>query len=82
VVGTIIAGWDGWRASIYRLAVHPGHRRQGLARQLLSEAGTRLANLGADRTQAIVVASDRRATGFRGTSGWEQQSDRLRFVKG
>jgi hypothetical protein len=31
--------------------------------------------------QAIVVASDQRATGFWGTSGWEEQVDRLRFVK-
>ena len=32
--------------------------------------------------QAIVVASDQRAAGLWGTSGWDQQVDRLRFVKG
>jgi hypothetical protein len=32
--------------------------------------------------QVIVVSSDHRATGFWGASGWEEQSDRLRFVKG
>jgi hypothetical protein len=32
--------------------------------------------------QAIVVASDQRAHGFWGTSGWNEQIDRLRFVKG
>jgi ribosomal protein S18 acetylase RimI-like enzyme len=46
VVGTVISGWDGWRGSIYRLVVHPRHRRQGLARQLPSEAESRLTKLG------------------------------------
>jgi ribosomal protein S18 acetylase RimI-like enzyme len=82
LVGTVISGWDGWRGSIYRLAVHPRHRRQGLARQLLSEAESRLTKLGAKRMQAIVVASDQRAAGFWTTSGWDEQVDRLRFVKG
>lgn len=26
IVATIIAGWDGWRANLYRLAVDPGLR--------------------------------------------------------
>jgi ribosomal protein S18 acetylase RimI-like enzyme len=82
LVGTVVSGWDGWRGSIYRLVVHPDHRRQGLARRLLSDAESRLIRLGARRMQAIVVASDQRATGFWGTSGWEEQVDRLRFVKG
>ena len=82
VVGTVISGWDGWRGSIYRLVVHPRHRRQGLARQLPSEAESRLTKLGARRMQAITVASDQRAAGFWGTSGWDEQVDRLRFVKG
>ncbi len=29
VIGTVIAGWDGWRANLYRLAVAPERRRQG-----------------------------------------------------
>jgi ribosomal protein S18 acetylase RimI-like enzyme len=82
LVGTVIAGWDGWRGSIYRLVVHPRDRRQGLARQLLSEAESRLTKLGAKRMQAIIIASDQRAAGFWGTSGWDEQDDRLRFVKG
>ena len=82
VVGTVIAGWDGWRGSIYRLVVHPLHRRQRLGRRLLAEAESRFAKLGADRRQAIVVASDPRATGFWRTSGWEEQADRVRFVQG
>jgi GNAT superfamily N-acetyltransferase len=51
LAGSVIAGWDGWRGSIYRLAVAPAHRRRGVARRLLAAAEERLAALGAVRLQ-------------------------------
>ena len=82
IVGSVIAGWDGWRGTIYRLAVAPTHRRQGLARRLLAAAETRLASLGATRMQAIVVQTDSRATGFWRATPWTEQEERLRFTGG
>ncbi len=37
LVGSVIVGSDGWRGSVYRLAVAPPHRRRGLGRRLLAE---------------------------------------------
>lgn len=82
IVGSVIAAWDGWRGSIYRLAIAPDHRRTGLGRSLVRTAEDRLVNVGALRIQAVVVASDPRATGFWRASEWEEQVERLRFVKG
>jgi ribosomal protein S18 acetylase RimI-like enzyme len=82
VVGSVIAGWDGWRGSLYRLVVSPTSRRQGLGRRLLIEGEHRLKELGAIRLQAIVVGSDARAAPFWRVSGWDRQADRLRYVKG
>ena len=82
LVGSVIAGWDGWRGSIYRLAVVPDHRRRGLAKRLIREAERRLANAGAVRLQAVVVDTDDQAIGFWAASGWERQTARARFVKG
>src|SRR5262245_29049 len=42
IVGSIIGTFDGWRGNIYRLAVHPDHRRRGVARALVTEAEKRL----------------------------------------
>lgn len=81
IVGSVIAAWDGWRGSIYRLSVAPDHRRAGLGRRLVLEAEERLAEAGARRLQAIVLESDAQATGFWRAIGWEQQVERLRFVK-
>ena len=36
IVGTVIAGWDGWRGNIYRLAGLPAYRKRGIARLLVS----------------------------------------------
>jgi ribosomal protein S18 acetylase RimI-like enzyme len=82
VVGSVIAGWDGWRGSIYRLAVAPSHRRRGLGRQLVRAAEERLTEAGASRLHAIVVETEVGATAFWRASGWEEQSERLRFVRG
>ena len=48
IVGCVIVGWDGWRAHLYRLAVHPDWRRRGLARWLLMVAEQRLPSLRRD----------------------------------
>jgi len=82
IVGTVIAGWDGWRGSIYRLAVGPDQRRSGLGQALLHAAEDRLAGLGAQRLHAIVVESNDVAVAFWTASDWEHQAGQLRFAKG
>jgi ribosomal protein S18 acetylase RimI-like enzyme len=82
IVGSVIAAWDGWRGSVYRLVVASSHRRLGLGRRLLDEAEARLSGVGAVRLQAIVVETEPKAMGFWRESGWDRQVDRVRFVRG
>lgn len=58
LVGTVIGGWDGWRAQIARLATDPSVRRSGIARTLVDEIERRLRKRGARRIYALV---DRRS---------------------
>jgi ribosomal protein S18 acetylase RimI-like enzyme len=81
VVGTIIATWDGWRAGLYRLAVHPDHRRRGLATGLVHAAEERLRARGAARVALIVVADEAPALAFWTAAGYTRQHHRLRFVR-
>jgi ribosomal protein S18 acetylase RimI-like enzyme len=81
VAGSVIAGWDGWRGSIYRLAVHPAFRRRGVGQALVGAAEHRLRGLGGRRFQANVVGDDAQAMGFWAQSGWEEQRYRTRFVR-
>jgi ribosomal protein S18 acetylase RimI-like enzyme len=82
VAGSVIAAWDGWRGTIYRLAVAPSHRRRALGTALVNAAVKRLRTVGAVRLQAIVVETDLRATGFWRASDWTEQVARLRFTLG
>jgi ribosomal protein S18 acetylase RimI-like enzyme len=64
IVGAVIAAWDGWRGNFYRLAVHPSHRRCGIATQLIEAGESHLQALGARRITALVAHDDARAAAF------------------
>jgi ribosomal protein S18 acetylase RimI-like enzyme len=64
IVGSVIGGWDGWRGSIYRLAVTPAQRRRGVARALVAEVNSVLFAKGAERISALVEYEHAWATGF------------------
>jgi len=81
IVGTLVAGWDGWRATFYRLAVAPAHRRHGLATALVRAGEERLAALGAKRLNAIAESHKPGAMAFWASAGYELQTSRSRFVK-
>ncbi len=80
VVGSLIAAWDGWRGSFYRLAVSPEHRRKGLATMLLRKGERRLRERGAARLTAVVADDKEGAMSFWRTAGYEHQQHRARFV--
>ncbi|GGR70545.1 ribosomal protein S18 acetylase RimI-like enzyme [Nocardioides luteus] len=81
IVGSLISGWDGWRAHLYRLAVHPDVRRQGLARRLLADAETRLVALGAGRIDAMVLEGNELGQSLWKSSGYRAQSEWRRWVR-
>ena len=80
LVGSLIAAWDGWRGSFYRLAVSPEHRRNGLATMLLREGERRLRERGALRLTAIVADDEPGAMSFWRAVGYTRQGARARFV--
>jgi len=82
IVGSVIAGWDGWRGSVYRLSVSPAHRRRGIGGRLLHAAEERLVALGARRLHAIVVGTDALAVGFWEATNWEHQPEQRRYTWG
>lgn len=81
IAGSLIAGWDGWRFHLYRLAVHPARRRQGIADLLLDRAEERFAAFGARRADAMVLDDNSAAHAFWATRGYRAQPEWSRWVK-
>ncbi|WP_042417711.1 GNAT family N-acetyltransferase [Streptacidiphilus anmyonensis] len=81
LVGTVIAGWDGWRASLYRLAVHPDHRRQGVSRALLATAHARFLAVGGRRADAMVLVANETGQQAWAAAGYEREEHWRRWVR-
>ena len=80
IVGTVIAGWDGWRGGIYRLAVVPDYRRRGIGRALVDAAVAWQVERGAQRIIAFVRRDGARAVAFWDETGFSRSDREYRYV--
>jgi ribosomal protein S18 acetylase RimI-like enzyme len=81
IVGSVIAGWDGWRCHLYRLAVDPGSRRRGIARSLIAASEDRFRETGAGRVDAMVLDENEPAHRAWERVGYRRQAAWSRWIK-
>lgn len=81
VVGAVIAGWDGWRGNIYRLAIHRDYRRLGIGLQLTRAAEEYFRGRGVGRVTALVAYDDPTAAAFWDAAGYPQDTQIGRRVR-
>jgi ribosomal protein S18 acetylase RimI-like enzyme len=81
IVGSVIAGWDGWRCHLYRIAVRADRRQIGVARALLALAEDRFAACGARRVDAMVLVDNALGQLAWTALGYQPQEQWRRWVK-
>lgn len=81
LVGTVIAGWDGWRGQFWRLVVGPEDRRLGVGQALIEAGEERLRRLGAVRITALVGREEGEAGAFWRSAGYDEDPKIRRFVR-
>jgi ribosomal protein S18 acetylase RimI-like enzyme len=80
LIGSLIATFDGWRGNVYRMAVDPEHRRQGIALELVACAREWFEAVGARRVTALVEGDRAVAQSFWSAAGFEWQDGMRRYV--
>lgn len=73
MVGSVLAGHDGWRGYLYHMAVKPDYRERGIASQLINAAVHQLREEGISKVHCLVKKDNLIAQQF-----WEACSFRLR----
>ena len=81
IIGTVIGGWDGWRANIARLAIRPEARRTGVAMALVREVEHRLQAKGARRVYALVDRRSPPAIPFWEAAGYAFNDNILQYSR-
>ena len=70
VVGSVMAGYEGHRGWISRIAVLQAHRAKGIGRELLKQAESRLVAIGCIKVNLQVVAANASTTEFYAQAGY------------
>lgn len=71
VVGSALAGYDGYRGWLYRVAVLKSHQRQGVGKLLVREVESRLQALGCSKINLQILGSNEKVAGFYRALGYE-----------
>jgi ribosomal protein S18 acetylase RimI-like enzyme len=81
LTGTLVAAFDGWRGTLFRLVVLPEHRRSGIGRALVAAGERSLRDRGAVRVYLYAIKAEVEAGAFWPAIGYAPDDRTRRYVK-
>ena len=81
LVGAVMGSYDGRRGWIFRLAVHPARRREGIGRALVEELERRYVAMGVRRLRLLTLSDNHGARAFWEHLGYGGFEDVVLFAK-
>ena len=75
IIGVILTGNDGRRGYVCHTAVHPGHRRKGIGRQLVETAMDALKKEGMNKVALVVFKRNDEGNAFWEKMGFTERED-------
>lgn len=81
LVGAVLCGQDGRRATLEHLAVRKSHRRQGLGRSLVGRCMYRLMQQGISRCHILIPEGNDEAIAFWKKLGWAPRVEILTMIQ-
>jgi ribosomal protein S18 acetylase RimI-like enzyme len=81
LVGSVIASFDGWRGTFFRLAVLPARRRSGIGRALIAAGERSLRERGAVRITLFAIKAAAGAGEFWLATDYAADNRTQRYVK-
>ena len=81
LTGTLVAAFDGWRGTLFRLAVLPERRRFGVGRALVAAGERSLRERGAVRINLYAIRAEIGAGEFWLATGYAPDDRTRRYVK-
>ncbi|MDD2880805.1 MAG: GNAT family N-acetyltransferase [Rhodoferax sp.] len=79
LVGCAMCGHDGRRGYLQHLLVLPGHRRKGIANELVEHCLAALEKNGIVKAHIDVLTTNQLAQTYWGSQGWKRRTDIQRF---
>jgi len=73
LLATCMAGYDGHRGWVYYLAVHSGHRKDGIATALMQHAEESLKAIGCPKIELMVRSKNKGVIGFYDSIGYKEE---------
>jgi GNAT superfamily N-acetyltransferase len=80
IVGSLLGTFDGWRGNMYRLVVHPEHRRQGIGRELVRRVEQVFLERGVRRTTVLIEVDRPHAMEFWSAVGYPRDEHVVRHL--